>query len=95
MTESGISSENIVEIRQSLGENQSVFWGRFGITQSGGSRYESNRRMPKTLKILINLFLTEVISEDDIVKASKGKSSFNPKTFLKNSEVKKQEKPTV
>jgi len=31
------------EIRKTSGMNQQAFWTRFGITQSGGSRYESGR----------------------------------------------------
>ena len=31
------------EIRHRLGLNQQEFWGRIGVTQSGGSRYESGR----------------------------------------------------
>lgn len=29
-----------------LGLNQSQFWQPFGVTQSGGSRYETNRNSP-------------------------------------------------
>lgn len=29
--------------RQRRGENQQSYWRRFGVTQSGGSRYESGR----------------------------------------------------
>lgn len=33
-------------LRQLLGLNQSNYWGRVGVTQSGGSRYEAGRDMP-------------------------------------------------
>jgi hypothetical protein len=29
--------------RQEAASNQMTFWGRYGVTQSGGSRYESGR----------------------------------------------------
>ena len=35
------------EIRRKLGLNQQQFWSTLGVTQSGGSRYESGRNMPK------------------------------------------------
>ena len=38
--------ENIRDIRKKLGLNQMDFWSRIGVTQSGGSRYESGRNMP-------------------------------------------------
>lgn len=33
------------KIRVDLGLNQSEFWSRVGITQSGGSRYETGREI--------------------------------------------------
>ena len=43
------------EIRQRLGLNQQEFWTRIGVTQSGGSRYESGRSMPKPVRELLRL----------------------------------------
>lgn len=43
------------EHRQKLGVNQFEFWGRIAVTQSGGSRYESGRDMPKPVQILLHL----------------------------------------
>jgi transcriptional regulator with XRE-family HTH domain len=42
-------------IRQRLGMNQQDFWGQIGVTQSGGSRYESGREMPKPVRELLHL----------------------------------------
>ena len=42
-------------IRQRLGLNQQDFWGQIGVTQSGGSRYESGRDMPKPVRELLRL----------------------------------------
>ncbi len=42
-------------IRQRLGMNQQDFWGQIGVTQSGGSRYESGREMPKPVRELLRL----------------------------------------
>jgi DNA-binding XRE family transcriptional regulator len=40
------------EIRHKLGLNQQQFWSTLGVTQSGGSRYESGRNMPKPVREL-------------------------------------------
>ena len=47
------------EIRRKLGLNQHDFWTRIGVTQSGGSRYESGRNMPKPVKELLRLVHVE------------------------------------
>ena len=58
------------EIRQRLGLNQQEFWTKIGVTQSGGSRYESGRSMPKPVRELLRLVhieridLTRVRKED-------------------------------
>ena len=49
------------DIRQRLGLNQQEFWGKVGITQSGGSRYESGRAMPKPVRELLRLVHVEGI----------------------------------
>lgn len=43
------------DIRKRLGVNQSEFWSRIGVTQSGGSRYESGRTLPKPVRELVRL----------------------------------------
>ncbi|WP_373307756.1 hypothetical protein [Leeia speluncae] len=40
-------------LRKSLGLRQDEFWGPVGIEQSQGSRYESNRRLPDPLRLLL------------------------------------------
>ncbi len=63
-------SINPKEIRRKLGLNQQDFWTRIGVTQSGGSRYESGREMPKPVQELLRLVhvekldLTRVKKED-------------------------------
>jgi predicted transcriptional regulator len=50
-----IKLPNPVKHREVKKENQSVFWGRLGCTQSCGSRYESGRRVPKSVRMLLAL----------------------------------------
>ena len=48
-------------LRQRLGLNQQQFWSAVGVTQSGGSRYESGRDMPKPVTELVRLVHIEGI----------------------------------
>ena len=49
------------EIRRRLGLNQEQFWTQIGVTQSGGSRYESGREMPKPVRELLRLVHVEQV----------------------------------
>lgn len=49
------------EIRRKLGLNQQQFWSKLGVTQSGGSRYESGRNMPRPVQQLLRLVHVERI----------------------------------
>lgn len=49
------------EIRRKLGMNQQQFWSKLGVTQSGGSRYESGRNMPRPVQQLLRLVHVEQI----------------------------------
>ena len=48
-------------IRRKLGLNQQQFWSQLGVTQSGGSRYESGRNMPRPVQHLLRLVHVENI----------------------------------
>ncbi len=39
--------------RTALGINQSQFWQQVFVTQSGGSRYENDRSVPKPVQALL------------------------------------------
>jgi transcriptional regulator with XRE-family HTH domain len=62
---------NIADDRKKHGFNQSEFWKRYGVTQSGGSRYESGRNIPKSLAILLWLHRSGKISDKDLADALK------------------------
>ncbi|MDR2786865.1 MAG: transcriptional regulator [Candidatus Accumulibacter sp.] len=49
------------DIRHKLGLNQQQFWSKIGVTQSGGSRYESGRNMPRPVRELLRLAHVEQI----------------------------------
>lgn len=49
---SGIDARTL---RRKRNLNQLEFWSLLGVTQSGGSRYESGRSMPFSTLVLLNL----------------------------------------
>lgn len=57
------------DIRRRLGLNQQEFWGMIGVTQSGGSRYESGRSMPKPVQQLLRLVHVDRIDISRLTKA--------------------------
>jgi hypothetical protein len=59
---------NVGDLRRKLGLNQYQFWSPIGVTQSGGSRYENARNMPKPVRELVRLAYIEQID----IKAIKG-----------------------
>ena len=68
-------------IRQRLGLNQQEFWSKVGVTQSGGSRYESGRSMPKPVRELLRLVHVDQI---DVRKITR--DDFRVLSYLKTSE---------
>ena len=52
--------------RRRAGLSQSAFWSRFGVTQSGGSRYESEREIGGPTQILMMLYASGKITDDDL-----------------------------
>jgi transcriptional regulator with XRE-family HTH domain len=59
---------DVREIRRKLGMNQQQFWSKLGVTQSGGSRYESGRNMPRPVQHLLRLVHIEQIDIQKIKK---------------------------
>lgn len=51
--------------------NQQTFWPKFGVTQSGGSRYENGRAMDAPLRMLIALHAAGKITDDDLADLGK------------------------
>lgn len=49
------NSDRALKERIGRSENQATFWRRLGVTQSGGSRYESGRNPPKAVRMLMAL----------------------------------------
>jgi hypothetical protein len=78
-----------------LGLNQQQFWSKIGVTQSGGSRYESGRNMPKPVRELLRLVHVEQIDiqrikrdDVDIIEYLKSEESALYKTLKKAAKSK-------
>ncbi|HUO44835.1 MAG TPA: helix-turn-helix transcriptional regulator [Burkholderiales bacterium] len=58
---SGKKQFKLRDIRHRAGMNQQEFWAKIGVTQSGGSRYETGRAMPRPVRELLRLVHVEGI----------------------------------
>ena len=88
---------DVREIRRKLGMNQSQFWSKIGVTQSGGSRYESGRNMPRPVRELLRLVHVEQIDiqkvkrEDmDVIDYLKSEDPELFKSLKKSAKAKKK-----
>lgn len=65
--------ENLEAFRLSLGETQTKFWSRFGVSQGGGSRYETGRAMPlpTAMLVLVLAFADGVVDDKALQKLRK------------------------
>jgi transcriptional regulator with XRE-family HTH domain len=75
------------DLRRKLRLNQSEFWSKVGVTQSGGSRYETGRRMPSPVRELLRLVHVEGIvlakaKGDDLVVGAYVRKT-NPQLYAK------------
>jgi transcriptional regulator with XRE-family HTH domain len=50
-----MNRSKLIILRRKLGLNQTQFWKRVGVGQSGGSRYENGEPVPRYLRLLIML----------------------------------------
>lgn len=58
-----------VDLRQfriSKRESQEKFWGRFGVTQSSGSRFETGLAIPAPVAILLKLYVNGKLNDGDL-----------------------------
>ncbi|AKU13444.1 hypothetical protein AzCIB_3551 [Azoarcus sp. CIB] len=90
---------DVREIRRKLGLNQSQFWSKIGVTQSGGSRYESGRNIPRPVQALLRLVHIEQIDINKVKKEDVEVAEFlkasNPdlfKTLKKEARAKRKER---
>lgn len=66
-----IDADFVAVTRKRLGLTQADFWRPLGVTQSGGSRYETGRAIPRPVRKLI--WLVHVVGLDPSVVARMSK----------------------
>ena len=67
-------SEALVDLktyRHKQQQNQSTFWLPLAVTQSGGSRYEGGRLPARPTQLLMALYLTGRVTDEDLAEAAK------------------------
>jgi hypothetical protein len=57
---------DLKKFRISKRESQEKFWGRFGVTQSSGSRFETGLGIPAPVAILVKLYVKGRLSDGDL-----------------------------
>jgi hypothetical protein len=63
-------SSDISELKQfriNKRESQEKFWGRFGVTQSSGSRFETGLGIPPPVAILVKLYVKGKLNDGDLL----------------------------
>lgn len=64
--------KSIRDIRAETGLNQTDFWRRVGVQQSGGSRYESGRRIPKAVQLCLDIAYGAPVESKRAISKLKG-----------------------
>jgi transcriptional regulator with XRE-family HTH domain len=98
-TMKSVEKVDVREIRRKLGMNQSQFWSKIGVTQSGGSRYESGRNIPRPVQALLRLVhieqvdISKIKKEDmDVVEYLKASNPDMFKSLKKEAKAKRKER---
>jgi hypothetical protein len=63
----GASMIELRQVRVRKRESQEKFWGRFGVTQSSGSRFETGLGIPPPVAILVKLYLNGKLNDGDLL----------------------------
>jgi hypothetical protein len=58
---------DLKKYRISKRESQEKFWGRFGVTQSSGSRFETGLAIPAPVALLLKLYVNGKLSDGDLL----------------------------
>jgi transcriptional regulator with XRE-family HTH domain len=79
------TGQDIRDLRDRMGMKQSDFWKRILVTQSGGSRYETGRTIPKQVLLLIHLAYAETKGAERLLKELRNGKSVET---LRNIQIK-------
>jgi hypothetical protein len=58
---------DLKKYRISKRESQEKFWGRFGVTQSSGSRFETGLAIPAPVALLLKLYVNGKLNDGDLL----------------------------
>jgi hypothetical protein len=61
------SISDLKKYRISKRESQEKFWGRFGVTQSSGSRFETGLAIPAPVALLLKLYVNGKLNDGDLL----------------------------
>jgi hypothetical protein len=61
------SISDLKKYRISKRESQEKFWGRFGVTQSSGSRFETGLANPAPVALLLKLYVNGKLNDGDLL----------------------------
>ncbi|MFL6632145.1 MAG: transcriptional regulator [Massilia sp.] len=61
------SVSDLKKYRISKRESQEKFWGRFGVTQSSGSRFETGLAIPAPVALLLKLYVNGKLNDGDLL----------------------------
>ena len=62
-----LSMNDLKKYRIGKRESQEKFWGRFGVTQSSGSRFETGLAIPAPVALLLKLYVNGKVSDGDLL----------------------------
>jgi hypothetical protein len=62
-----LSISDLKKYRIGKRESQEKFWGRFGVTQSSGSRFETGLAIPAPVALLLKLYVDGKLSDGDLL----------------------------
>ncbi|MDY0973710.1 helix-turn-helix transcriptional regulator [Massilia sp. CFBP9012] len=61
-----LAPHELRRLRITKRESQEKFWGRFGVTQSSGSRFETGLAIPTPVSILLRMYMNGKLSDGDL-----------------------------
>ncbi|WP_208278110.1 helix-turn-helix domain-containing protein [Massilia oculi] len=61
-----LAPHELRRLRITKRESQEKFWGRFGVTQSSGSRFETGLAIPAPVSILLRMYMNGKLSDGDL-----------------------------
>lgn len=61
-----LAPHELRRLRISKRESQEKFWGRFGVTQSSGSRFETGLAIPAPVAILLRMYVNGKLNDGDL-----------------------------